>query len=172
MQRLRAAAGAVGPFPSPLYALVDGLLGSRPEDDVAVLAMRNVPVPERLSRRLPADRRVLVTRAGRAAPLAAHERRPHRGDLRHRRACHPARKGSSLTSRCVRVATTSRITNQGLNVLPKTLVPGQVARQAHSPTPYIPVAAMHAGRCGDRAEPDDLTLGVRSRAGNPGRSPP
>jgi anti-sigma regulatory factor (Ser/Thr protein kinase)/GAF domain-containing protein len=77
MQRLRAAAGAVGPFPSPLCALADGLLTARPEDagpeddmgpedmgpedDVAVLAMRNVPVPERLSLRLPADRRVLVT---------------------------------------------------------------------------------------------------------------
>jgi serine phosphatase RsbU (regulator of sigma subunit)/anti-sigma regulatory factor (Ser/Thr protein kinase) len=61
MQRLRAAAGAVGPFPSPLCALVDGLLQAAPEDDIAVLAMRSVPVPERLSLRLPADRQVLVT---------------------------------------------------------------------------------------------------------------
>jgi serine phosphatase RsbU (regulator of sigma subunit)/anti-sigma regulatory factor (Ser/Thr protein kinase) len=62
MRRLLAAAEAAGPVPAALCgAVVDEILGRRaPDDDVAVLALRNIPVPETLSMRLPADGRVLA----------------------------------------------------------------------------------------------------------------
>ncbi len=63
MRRLQAAAEVVGPVPTDLCGvLVDRLLGRPPApDDVAVLAMRNLPVPETLRLRLPADGRMLAT---------------------------------------------------------------------------------------------------------------